>query len=1109
MFSMKTNTLILATVLLLQLFIFFDANAGDDKLKANVAIISEKLDNYKYNFAASANCARRGDHKKTIEEKQFIIKIEDKTRNIILANISSLFEKAEFFPGIESIADRKSYDLIVVPFINDMKIDYDKKTANNRKVDSDSMRGDAFVISLKISLGVQVLQHNMTIIDTFISPLYSKKTEILEGECESLFEGSPLFNGSPFALLTCVAGINKDAEFTRKISLMMEGASENAVIISVDSKPKLQNIANSILEEHALPSAITLSPIFSDDKSFSPNSIIDAGEEAEIGITIANDGKGAGYGTTLKITTDNPKVTHDMDTSLGHIGPGETREVKVKIKAALDLQDGTIPFQITCTEKRGYDCKKYTLNVQSAKLEKPELLITDYKINDSNTGLANGNGNGIPENGETVEIIPLVKNNGVGNAVNVNLTIASINSSIEVKNRSVTIPQIAPGQIASGNLAFYIPPTFADKAIDLRLIATDTRGPAAAETNKQFALNTEINRPVLAYTYKIIDSRGNARSDIQNGDFGEIEIRAANKGQLEARAVVIDLKSDTAAFTKTHDEIARIGSQTEYTPVRFPFQVPRTTEKSSLDVSVKFSQKDFAGITDSINIPVRLVRPELRITQQLLDQNNNDILEQGESADLLVRVENTGQLDADNVVLSMNIDKKGVLVTGNKEVSIGRIEAGKASEPKRFSINVQRIAETGELPVSYKITEQNFGAKSQTLALNIGKEQEEVITVASQERPKMTSPATTVYANGPPVVVISSPRNGDRVAVDSITLQGKAKDDKGIDHLEIRVNGRLLDVGRSVQVKARDNAGDMKTRDFSFDNIALQPGENTILVTAFDNENLSGVETINIKRETKRGEIWAAVIGINQYKDNKLSLKYARNDAESFADYLKTNMGLDRSHVFELYDDKATRRDIMSLLGKRLPQEARMPEDTVYVFFAGHGAPEQDPSAKDEDQIRKYILANDSDPEDLYATAIPMDEIAQIFSKISAERIICIIDSCYSGAGGGRTILAQRGRAVISDDFLNRLSQGKGRIILTSSKPGEVSNESDELKHGYFSYYLLEGLKGKADINSDSVVDIDEISFYLNKIVPEKTSGAQHPVKKGEAEGLVVIGRVK
>jgi len=270
-------------------------------------------------------------------------------------------------------------------------------------------------------------------------------------------------------------------------------------------------ISQAKSQELALPSSLSLALRFSDDNSFSPNRILDAGEQAEILVTIKNEGSGAGYGSVLKVSSENPKVSADKEIPLGDIPAGSTKEVKVPVKAALDMADGTATFVITCSEKRGYDSKKYTLNVQAAHYEKPDLVIADYKINDTNTGLGQGNGNGIPENGETVEVVPLVKNNGTGPAYNVQLSFASLSSGLEAKQKSTTIAHILPGQVAQGNLSFTIPSTFSGKGIDLTLTAADIRG--AASTSKQFALATEINQPSLAYTYRVIDQKGNERSD--------------------------------------------------------------------------------------------------------------------------------------------------------------------------------------------------------------------------------------------------------------------------------------------------------------------------------------------------------------------------------------------------------------------------------------------------------------------------------------------------------------------------------------------------------------------------------------------------------------------
>jgi len=862
--------------------------------------------------------------------------------------------------------------------------------------------------------------------------------------------------------------------------------------------------------QQALPANLVAKIQYSDKSSLFPNSTIDAGESSAITATISNEGKGTAFDVQLITKADYQHIQFPEIIPVGDIQPGKSKEVKIDIKSDLDLADGTVPFWIVCKEKRGYDSKKYNLNVPAVSLEKPVLSIASYKINDGNTGLARGNGNGIPENGETIELIPFVRNNGVGKALKVKLSIASINQGIEVNRRSATIPQILPGQTVTANLAFSIPRMYSGGKIEIDFTASDVRG--ASEARKVFAINTESHRPVLAYTYRIIDRNGN--DVLENGEEGEIEIVPANKGKMEARNLRVSLQSDGLVFSKKHSRIEYIPAGSKYSPLRFAFKVPRTFQNASVDVRVQFDQQDFPGLTDRINIPVRLTLPDFEIAHQILDRNNNGVIEQGETVDLIVKVRNTGRLDADNVVLNIGAGpdgdiKEGVRLLGDKTVRIGRLASGSESESQTFTINVQHRASEGNLPLHFTIKQKDFSDKDLSLALNIVPEQAEVITVAGQ-RPKQVYSAPPPIYNAPPVIAIASPRNNNKVASEFVRFSGNIADDKGVADIDIFVNGRRLDTSRGIGVVGKDS-GDQRELRFNH-KVPLRMGKNEITITAFDIENLSSSKTLTLHREAEMGEMWAAVIGINRYRQSSKipALNYAGNDARAFAEYLRENMGFDRKHLFELYDSEATVLNMRSLLGTKLRKKADKPEDTVLIFFAGHGAPEEDPGSDDRDGITKYILAYNSDPEDLYSTAIPMNEIARIFSRIKAQRVIFIADSCYSGGSGGRTILAPGWRANISDSFLDRIARaGKGRIILTSSNANEVSQESDKLRHGYFTYYLLEGLKGAADLSEDGLIDVNEIYLYLNKWVPRATGGSQHPVKKGEAEGQVIIGRVK
>jgi uncharacterized caspase-like protein len=81
-------------------------------------------------------------------------------------------------------------------------------------------------------------------------------------------------------------------------------------------------------------------------------------------------------------------------------------------------------------------------------------------------------------------------------------------------------------------------------------------------------------------------------------------------------------------------------------------------------------------------------------------------------------------------------------------------------------------------------------------------------------------------------------------------------------------------------------------------------------------------------------------------------------------------------------------------------------------------------------------------------------------------------------------------------------------VIITASSANEVSVEKDELGHGVFTYYLMQGLRGSADTDADGLVTVDEAYRYVSEKVPAATGQEQHPVKKGSVEGQLVMGIV-
>jgi len=360
-------------------------------------------------------------------------------------------------------------------------------------------------------------------------------------------------------------------------------------------------------------------------------------------------------------------------------------------------------------------------------------------------------------------------------------------------------------------------------------------------------------------------------------------------------------------------------------------------------------------------------------------------------------------------------------------------------------------------------------------------------------------------SKNPPVIVIAAPSDGQKTESKIVQLSGVAEDDKGLERLEIFIDGKMLSAGSDRGIKIAERKSFLKRLNFS-ERIPLHKGVNHIMIRAIDTEGLNAKKVLTVHNIEKRRNIWAVVIGINDYP-NVRKLKYAVNDAKAFHELLISHNKIPEENVTLLIGQKASLTNIRSSLGTKLKNKAGK-EDMVIIYFAGHGATERDVMSPDGDGLEKYLLPYDADLQDLYSSALPMREISHIFHRIRSERIIFIADSCYSGASGGRTVSFSKIRANISDAFLDRIIGGKGTIIITASGANEVSVENEEFRHGIFTHYLLEGLQGKADTDNDGLITVDEIYRYVSDQVPRATGQEQHPVKKGSVEGRLILGIV-
>lgn len=217
-------------------------------------------------------------------------------------------------------------------------------------------------------------------------------------------------------------------------------------------------------------------------------------------------------------------------------------------------------------------------------------------------------------------------------------------------------------------------------------------------------------------------------------------------------------------------------------------------------------------------------------------------------------------------------------------------------------------------------------------------------------------------------------------------------------------------------------------------------------------------------------ESWAAVIGIDDYV-NWQKLSYAAHDAESVKDLLIQKYNFKPDHVFTLTNGEATRQNILSLLGDKFADPNMVQhEDRVLVFYAGHGATRKLASGRE----LGYIIPVDADLTDYEGSAISMTNFQDISEAIPAKHLLFIMDSCYSGLA-----LTRGGGIAASQNYLYEISRREARQMFTAGGADQQVADNGPNGHSVFTWTLLQGLDGRADLNGDGVITATELAAYV------------------------------
>ena len=216
------------------------------------------------------------------------------------------------------------------------------------------------------------------------------------------------------------------------------------------------------------------------------------------------------------------------------------------------------------------------------------------------------------------------------------------------------------------------------------------------------------------------------------------------------------------------------------------------------------------------------------------------------------------------------------------------------------------------------------------------------------------------------------------------------------------------------------------------------------------------------------------MIAIENYVDKRIpNVDYAEADARALAEILRQH-DFDSADQLVLINNEATHVSIESRVRKILSGMAK--DDILYFYYTGHGFARNG---------RNYITCNDTFLNDLENTSIPVEWLFEQFKKSDCKKIVMFLDSCESGM-----LATTKVRGIYSDLTKDELEDffdnAEHCVCFAACKPGQSSHPSDELKHGIWTYHVIEAFNANATLALEKghLLTSSSLQNYLKKEVP-------------------------
>lgn len=302
----------------------------------------------------------------------------------------------------------------------------------------------------------------------------------------------------------------------------------------------------------------------------------------------------------------------------------------------------------------------------------------------------------------------------------------------------------------------------------------------------------------------------------------------------------------------------------------------------------------------------------------------------------------------------------------------------------------------------------------------------------------------------------------------------------GVGDVRLFLNGSavMLDSSRSLKAVVKEGSG-ATYRSYT---VKLSSGSNALRAVAFNADNsMQSNEAVHQVQASfavlRKPTLHALVIGIQEFRNPKLQLKYAVADANLFADTLRKGAAglFGQVKVTLLTARETTSRDAVVSVLKRY--QTINPDDLFILYIASHGT---------VDDGEYYLITSNVgalSTQKLKSDALSQSQLKELVANIPSTKKLIVIDTCNAGQLGQAMQTALLTRGMSEDTAMKVLSRAVGSTILSASTSVQEALEGYQ-GHGLFTWALVQGLLGKADKGKTGYVKTTDLAAYVEDEVP-------------------------